>query len=130
MRLATLSYSMEGWLKEQCERLAYEIHDIRRFDRVQQFVSYCRLVKCAHESAGKVTSGKGNKIGNAHLKWAFGEASLLMLRELPAAKSFVARLEKTHGKAKALSILAARLGRTVYLMLKRQEAFDAGRFWK
>jgi len=49
---------------------------------VQQFVSYCRLVKYAHESAGKLTlGGKGNKIGNAHLKWAFSEASLLMLRE-------------------------------------------------
>jgi transposase len=110
--------------------LLYEIHDIRRFGSVQQFVSYCRLVKCAHESAGKVTSGKGNKIGNAHLKWAFSEASLLMLRELPAAKSHVARLEKQHGKAKAISILSARLGRTIYWMLKRKEAFDAARFWK
>jgi transposase len=110
--------------------LLYEIHDIRRFGTVQQFVSYCRLVKCAHESAGKLTSGKGNKIGNAHLKWAFSEASLLMLRELPAAKSHVARLEKKHGKAKAISILSARLGRTVYWMLKRKEAFDATRFWK
>lgn len=110
--------------------LLYEVHDVRRFPTVQQFVSYCRLVKCSHESAGKLTSGKGNKIGNAHLKWAFSEASLLMLRELPAAKSHVARLEKKHGKAKALSILAARLGRTVYWMLKRKEAFDATRFWK
>jgi transposase len=110
--------------------LLYEIHDIRRFATVQRFVSYCRLVKCAHESAGKLTSGKGNKIGNAHLKWAFSEASLLMLRELPAAKSHVARLEKKHGKAKAISILFARLGRTVYWMLKRKEAFDANRFWK
>ena len=110
--------------------ILYEVHDVRRFDSVQQFVSYCRLVKCAHESAGKQTTGKGNKIGNAHLKWAFSEAALLMLRELPAAKSHVARLEKKHGKAKALSILAARLGRTVYWMLKRKEAFDATRFWK
>lgn len=110
--------------------LLYEIHDVRRFLTVQQFVSYCRLVKCAHQSADKVTSGKGNKIGNAHLKWAFSEASLLMLRELTAAKSHVARLEKKHGKAKALSILAARVGRTVYWMLKRKEAFDATRFWK
>src|SRR5918994_416179 len=30
-----------------------EIHDIQRFPRVQDFVSYCRLVKCAEESAGK-----------------------------------------------------------------------------
>src|SRR5919109_1501757 len=33
--------------------LLYEIHDITRFPRVQDFVSYCRLVKCAKESAGK-----------------------------------------------------------------------------
>jgi transposase len=33
--------------------ILYEIHDVTRFDRVQQFVSYARLVKCAHESAGK-----------------------------------------------------------------------------
>ena len=42
----------------------------------------------------------------------------------------LARLEKKHGKGKALSILAARVGRTVYWMLKRKEAFDATRFWK
>lgn len=110
--------------------ILYEVHDIRRFGSVQQFVSYCRLVKCSHESAGKKTTGKGNKIGNAHLKWAFSEASLLMLRERPAAKSYVARLEKKHGKAKAISILSARLGRTVYWMLKRKEAFDETRFLK
>ena len=33
--------------------LLYEIHDIARFPRVQDFASYCRLVKCAKESAGK-----------------------------------------------------------------------------
>jgi transposase len=110
--------------------LLYEIHDIRRFGSVQQFVSYCRLVKCTHESAGKKTAGRGNKIGNAHLKWAFSEATCLMLRELPAAQKYVARLEKKHGKSKALSILAARIGRTVYWMLRRGEAFDAARFLK
>jgi transposase len=31
----------------------YDIHDIRRFPRVQAFGSYGRLVKCAQESAGK-----------------------------------------------------------------------------
>jgi transposase len=33
--------------------LLYEIHDMRRFLRVQDFMSYFRLVKCAQESAGK-----------------------------------------------------------------------------
>ena len=35
-----------------------------------------------------------------------------------------------HGKAKAISILAARLARTAWLMLKRKEAFDATKFLK
>jgi len=52
-----------------------------------------------------------------------------MLRDVPAAKSHVARLEKKHGKAKAISILSARIGRTVFWMLKRKEAFDQSRFW-
>ena len=73
-------------------------------------MSYCRLVKCSHESAGKKTAGHGNKIGNAHLKWAFSEAAVIMLHELSGVKSFVARLEKKHGKSKAISILAARIG--------------------
>jgi transposase len=33
--------------------LLYEIHAIHRFPRVQDFVSYCRLVKCAKQSDGK-----------------------------------------------------------------------------
>ena len=33
--------------------IQYEIHDISRFPKVGNFISYCRLVTCAHESAGK-----------------------------------------------------------------------------
>src|SRR5215813_6306623 len=33
--------------------ILYEIQDSTRFPRVQDFVSYCRLTKCAKESAGK-----------------------------------------------------------------------------
>ena len=33
--------------------ILYEMQDIARFPRVQDFVSYCRLVKCAKESNGK-----------------------------------------------------------------------------
>jgi len=36
--------------------------------------------------------------------------------------------EPTHGKAKALSILAAKLGRAVYFMLRRERAFEMQRF--
>ena len=109
--------------------LLYEIHDIGRFESVGRFISYCRLVKCAHESAGKKSGTGGSKIGNAHLKWAFSEAICLLLRESSEAQRFVARKEKKHGKGKALSILAAKLGRAVYWMLKRREPFDITTFF-
>src|SRR3989454_11977048 len=71
--------------------LLYEIHDITRFPRVQDFVSYCRLVKCAKESAGKRYGTSGTKIGNAYLKWAFSEAAVLFLRNHPAGQKYLAR---------------------------------------
>jgi transposase len=65
--------------------ILYEIHDVKRFDRVQEFASYARLV-------------------------------------------MLARLEKRHGKGKALSILAHKIGRAAYFMLAREKAFDGQRF--
>jgi len=108
--------------------LLYEIHDIQRFPRVQDFVSYCRLVKCARESAGKRYGTSGTKIGNAALKWAFSEAAVLFLRTNPAGQKYLARLEKNHGKGKAFTILAHKLARAVYSMLKRHTAFDMATF--
>jgi transposase len=110
--------------------LLYEIHNIARFPRVQDFVSYCRLVKCARESAGKRYGTSGAKIGNASLKWAFSEAAVLFLRNNPAGQKYLARLEKKHGKGKALTVLAHKLARAIYSMLKRETAFDLDKFFK
>jgi transposase len=41
--------------------ILYEIHDINRFPKVGNFISYARLVKCAHESAGKRVKGRNAK---------------------------------------------------------------------
>ena len=109
--------------------LLYEIHDVRRSPEVGQFLSYARLVRCSHESAGKKQGTGGNKIGNAHLKWAFSEAACLFLRESDQAKQWLARREKKHGKARALGALAARLGRAVYHLLRKGQAFDVKRFF-
>jgi transposase len=94
--------------------ILYEIHDIRRFERVQEFASYSRLVKCQKSSAGKVTGTNGAKIGNAYLKWAFSEAAVLFLAKCPKGKGLFTRIERKHSKAKALSILAHKLGRAAY----------------
>jgi transposase len=108
--------------------LLYEIHQIDRFPRVQDFASYCRLVKCAKESAGKRSGTSGTKIGNAHLKWAFSEAAVLFLRDNPAGQKLLARLAKKQSKGKALTILAHKLARAIYDMLKQKTAFDMHKF--
>src|SRR5262249_8702345 len=106
----------------------YEIHDIRRFAEEGQFLSYARLVRCAHESAGKKQGTGGNKIGNAHLKWAFSEATCLLLRSSPRAQSWLARREKTRGKKRALGARPARLGRAVSPVLRKGGVLDEPRF--
>ncbi len=109
--------------------ILYEIHDISRFPEMGNFISYCRLVKCQRESAGKKSPSKNNKIGNVHLKWAFSEAACLFLRGNEAAQSYHNKLVSKYGKAKALSIIAQKIGRSVYSMLKRKEPFDPQRFF-
>ena len=95
---------------------------------MQDFVSYCRLVKCAKESNGKRLGTSGKKIGNVHLRWAFAEAAVLFIRQSQPGKEYFAKLEHKHGKAKALTVLAHKLGRAVYYMLTREQAFDLKRF--
>jgi transposase len=104
--------------------LRYQMHDSTRFPRVQEFVSSCRLVTCAKESAGKRYGTSGAKIGTTYLTWAVSEAAVLVLRNNPAAQQDLARLEPKHGTGKALTILAHQLARAVYDLLKRDTAFD------
>jgi len=84
--------------------LLYEIHHMERFPSVQEFASYCRLVKGSKESGGKRLGTSGNKIGNAHLTWAFSEAATLFLRNNLLGQKLLARLEKKHGKSRTCKI--------------------------
>ena len=108
--------------------LLYEIHDLDRVPRVQDCVSSGRLVQCAKESAGTRLGTAGKKIGHAHRTWAFSEAAALFLRNHPEGQRMLARLEKRHDKGTALTILAHKLARAVYAMLKRNMAFDMDKF--
>lgn len=109
--------------------LLYEMHEAQRFERVGQFLSYARLVRCSHESAGKKLGSGNKKIGNAHLRWAFAEAACLFLRQSERAKKWKDKAASQRGAGKAMAILAARLARAVYHMLRKGEAFDEQRFW-
>jgi transposase len=108
--------------------MLYEIHDITRFEKVQYFTSYARLVQPQKESAGKIKGGANKKMGNAYLKWAFGEAVLLLIREREEVKQLHMKLKNKHGKKVALAILAHKLGRAVYYMLTQHKVFDVNKY--
>ena len=86
------------------------------------------LSKPSRASNGKSYGHSGKKIGNAHLRWAFGEAVVLMLKGNKPVQEMKQRLASKHGKGKAMAIMSHRLGRAVYYMLKNQVPLDQERF--
>jgi transposase len=107
--------------------ILHEIGDIARFPSVKDFLSYCRLVKGTVASAGKIKGLRGAKLGNAYLRWAFGEAAIIAKRDAllgPLAQRLEARLGN---KFKANTVLAIKLARAVYFMLKTKTVFDPER---
>jgi hypothetical protein len=108
--------------------LLYEIHASARCQRVQEFVSSGRWVKCPRPSAGKNCGTSGHQIGPVPLKGAFAEAAVLLLRHNPKGQPRLARLEHQHGQEKALTLLAHQLARAVSFRLRREKALDLTQF--
>lgn len=109
--------------------ILYEIGDIERFPTVKDFLSYCRLVKGTVASAGRIKGLRGAKLGNPYLRWAFGEAAVIAKRDTdwmgPLAQRLEARMNGN--KFKANTVLAIKLARAVYFMLKHKTVFDPQR---
>ena len=55
--------------------------------------------------------------------------AVLFLRNNERGQRWHDKLVQRYGKAKAMSIIAQQLGRTVYYMLKRKEAFNPDKFY-
>jgi transposase len=109
--------------------ILHEIGDITRFPSVKDFLSYCRLVKGTVASAGKIKGLRGAKLGNPYLRWAFGEAAVIAKRDHKLIGPLAQRLEaRMNGnKFKANTVLAIKLARAVYFMLRQGTGFDADR---
>ena len=109
--------------------ILYETGDIERFPSVKNFLSYCRLVKGTVASAGKIKGLRGAKLGNAYLRWAFGEAAVIAKRDPVVIGPLAQGLEAKMGgnKFKANTVLAIKLARSVYFMLKNKTVFDPER---
>jgi transposase len=107
--------------------ILYEMDTADRFPTVKDFSSYCRLVKGSVASAGKIKGVRGGKLGNPYLRWAFGEAAVIAKRSHPLIHEYAKKLETKHGKFVANAILANKLARAMYFMLKSGTGFDVER---
>jgi transposase len=109
--------------------ILHEIGDIERFPTVKDFLSYCRLVKGTVASAGKIKGLRGAKLGNPYLRWAFGEAAVIAKRDHAVIGPLSQSLEAQMGgnKFKANTVVAIKIARAVYFMLKNKTVFDPDR---
>jgi len=72
---------------------------------------------------------KNSEIGNANLKWAFSDAACLFIRDNDMSKQYHQKLVNKYGRGKALSIIALKLARATYYILKRREPFNYDAFY-
>ena len=131
-RQYTLLKSVPGIGENLGLTILHEVGEIERFPTVKDFLSYCRLVKGTVASAGKIKGLRGAKLGNPYLRWAFGEAAVIAKRDHHIVGPLAQRLEaRMNGnKFKANTVLAIKLARAVYFMLKNKTVFDPERLVK
>ncbi len=104
-----------------------ETGDISRFDKVGQYVSYCRCVNGARYSNGKKKSKTNTKNGNKYLAWAFVEAANYAIRYNETIKKYYQRkLVKTHVMI-AKGAVAHKLARACYYILRDGVSFDVNK---
>lgn len=100
-----------------------EIDDVSRFPTVKHFLSYARLVPGSANSGGK-TRHRPSKDGNRYLKIAFTHAAVRAIQYYPEIKAFYQKQARRKPKPVARGIVAKELGKLVYFVLSKGEAYD------
>lgn len=100
-----------------------ETGPISRFDKVGNFVSYCRKVSSKWVSNDK-TKGKGNKkSGNKYLAWAFSEAAEIARRLHDESRAYYNRKMQKTNFMTAHNALAHKLARAAYYIMRDHVPF-------
>jgi transposase len=100
-----------------------ETGPISRFQKVGNYVSYCRKVSSTWTSNDKA-KGKGNeKNGNRYLAWAYSEASELARRFDKEARAYFQRKAQRSNRMVAHQALAHKLARAAYYIMRDDVPF-------
>ena len=101
-----------------------EVGDIRRFDKVGNYSSYCRCVESKKTSNGKKKGENNKKNGNRYLAWAYVEAANHAIRCCSKAQKFFQRKMAKNERALAIKALANKLTKATYYIMRDQVDFD------
>jgi transposase len=101
-----------------------ETGDIKRFESVGNYSSYCRCVESKRVSNEKKKGVNNRKNGNAYLCWAFIEASNQAIRSYPEIKKYYQRKLGKTMRVVALKTIANKLSKACYFMLRDNVGFD------
>ena len=119
--------SVSGIGKILALTIMLETGDIRRFDTVGDFASYCRCVKSEKISNGKRKGSGNTKNGNKYLSWAFVEAANFAIRFEPLVSRFYQRKKAKSHRVVAIKAVAHKLARACYYVMRDEVPFDVGR---
>ena len=100
-----------------------EIGDIHRFPDSRHLCSYAGLVPSVHASGGKTRLGRLTKQGSSWLRWILVELSVHAINGAPQFRRLYYRVAKKHGRNTGRVAVARAMLKTIYAMLKNQEAF-------
>jgi len=100
-----------------------ETGEITRFADDKHYASYCRLAPGARDSGGKHKHRSGSKDGNQYLKYAFTEAAIKAMQFYPEIKQFALRLEERSNASIARTVVAKKLSKIAYFVLRRHQQF-------
>jgi transposase len=106
-----------------------ETGPISRFDKVGDYVSYCRKTKSVCTSNGRVKAKGNSKNGNKYLSWAYSEAAVHAQRWSKACSRFYNRKLKQRGPAVAHNALAHKLARAAYFIMRENVPYDESRLF-
>jgi transposase len=101
-----------------------EIDRIERFPSPGQFLSYCRLVPGADNSAGRQRHRSGSQQGNRYLKIAFSHAGIRAVQYYPEIRAFYKAKARRKPVSIARNIVALEIARIVYQVLSTGEHFN------
>lgn len=109
--------------------LTYEVGDIARFERPENFASYCRMVAAKRLSNEKSKGANNPKCGNPYLSWVFVEAANFARRFDPTCRRWFDRKAAKVGTVVATKALGCKLSKGAWHIMAEGTDYDEGRMF-